>query len=127
MRSEDETGEGTYAANGRARSPMIKPVFGWCWKWANHARRLLKRRLPTSSGDDERAVAGPKDLDADAQENEGRQAYDDIDAVVAQQGNRALGETVANIDREREGDDPRDGRSAEQRQLPSFERSGGPL
>ena len=47
-------------------------------------RGPAKRLLPTSSGDDEPAVAGPKDLDADAQENEGRQAYDDIDAVLAQ-------------------------------------------
>src|SRR5258706_5055386 len=83
--------------------------------------------LPASSDDDEPAIAGPKHLDADAQQNEGRKVYDDVDAVVAQQGNRALGETVANIDREREGDDPRDGRTAEQSQLRYFERSGWPL
>jgi hypothetical protein len=83
--------------------------------------------LAASSDDDESAIASPKHLDADAQENEGRQADDDVDAVIAQQGNGALGEMVADVDRDRESDDPSNRRTAEQRQLRHFERSGRPL
>src|SRR4051812_40789196 len=48
------------------------------------------------------APARPEDLNADAEENEGREAHDDVRPVLAEEGAGALGEAVTEVDSERD-------------------------
>ena len=81
----------------------------------SHELSRTSHRTTSFSDTREGAVAAPDNFDADAEQDEGRQPHQYIGARLTQRSDGAFGKSVTEIYSRCDGDDSRDGRTAEDR------------